>query len=152
MYVIKSMASTPQEKLIRRKNKMSFAYALPPTPTFNEDEWGEVINGPDTFRAIAIGLLNCGSVAIGWTDQHSTHYDLVFSFGYLKHGTLQGGLNTGKNLMVAIVRKGCFGFDVASKSDLHYSYVGENLDVPSAETSFALANLIMGVRKILSGS
>lgn len=119
---------------------------------FNEDDWGEVINGLDTYRAIVAGLRAYGSVLIGWTDGAATHYDILFSFNHLKHGNIQGGLHHKMVLMVSVVRCGCFGFDIASRSDLHHDYITEKLNVNGTETALKVADLIMGVRKILAGT
>ena len=45
----------------------------------NVDEYGEVINGKDTYFEIAKHLMKGESVGIGWTDEDSTHFDIIFT-------------------------------------------------------------------------
>lgn len=116
--------------------------------TPNYDDWSEVINGPDTYTAIAdalkAGALFCsGSCAVGWTDQQGTHYDVLFTLAPSQYGALQGGLRA-DDLFVSIMRVGCFGFAVANRQ-LHEDYIGEKLNVRGS-TAKALAELIKGVQ------
>ena len=59
----------------------------------NLDEWGEVINGEETYKGIAEELHN-KSVLIGWTDGNGTHFDILFTYrAYIANrGTIQGGV------------------------------------------------------------
>lgn len=52
----------------------------------NKDKYGEIINGIDTYSEIAKQLLLNKSVGIGWTDEDSTHFDIIFTLGIKKYG------------------------------------------------------------------
>lgn len=121
----------------------------------NFDEYGEVINGEDTYREIAdlltdiSGLAGRKPVIIGWTDGKGTHFDILFVLGAEKFGTIQGGIR-GSDLFVSIMRWGAFGFCVDHK-DTDAGYYEEKLGNrgtfgPTAEP---LAELINGVKKYL---
>lgn len=109
------------------------------------DDYGEVINGPETYKDIATELQGGHSVLIGWTDQASTHYDVLFTRGALKYGTIQGGLQRG-DLFVSVMRIGAFGFEVHAGPSLHPSYVSEKLFIHNLVTATALTELIEGVK------
>lgn len=118
----------------------------------NFDEWREVVNGPETFAQLASNLREDGSVIIGWTDNRQSHLDILFTLRPIQHGSLQGGLRGPSYLFVSIIRKGCFGFDIASVAPLHPSYVAEKLgDSENSPTVAALAELISGVIEALGG-
>lgn len=113
----------------------------------NYDEYGEVINGFDTYNTIAEVLNDVGRILVGWTDGKGTHYDLLFTYGAIKYGTIQGGLKQ-NDLFVSIMRCGAFGFGIMH-SDSHPSYVSEKLFVHNLTTATPLAELINEVRKLL---
>ena len=46
----------------------------------NKDNYGEIINGEDTFKKIAFRLYNGQSVLIGWTDEGYDHRDILFTY------------------------------------------------------------------------
>lgn len=112
----------------------------------NYDEYGEVINGTDTFTSVANKLMNHKPVLIGWTDGQGSHYDVLFVLGVDKHGTVQGGVDS-TDLFVSIMRKGAFGFD-PKVLGTHESYYAEKLHVFAPQ----FAELVEGVKSGLSGS
>lgn len=110
----------------------------------DRDIFGEIINGQKTYKYIAM-LLNEGQpVIIGWTDEGSTHYDILLALNLYEYGIIQGGLQS-DYLYVSIMRKGAFGFRMESNhSD---DYIGEKLDVPGKKTRKKLAELINEIIK-----
>lgn len=130
------------------------------------DEYNEVINHPNTFKAIAEELKKSKAVLIGWTDENYTHFDILFTYkptvaiGQIINGVFvediflsanfQGGIRP-TDLFVSIMRVGAFGFEVNNK-DTHWSYYDEKLGsrFRFGETIGAkLAELINGVKKNL---
>ena len=75
----------------------------------NVDEYGEVINGEDTYREIAKNLMEGESVGIGWTDEDSTHFDIIFTLGIKKYGLFQRGIKA-NDLFVSIIGWSSYGF------------------------------------------
>ena len=113
--------------------------------TVKFDEWQEVVNDAATFTALALDLKERGSVIIGWTDEHHSHHDVLFTLAPKQHGNLQGGMRGSRHLFVSIMRRGCFGFYIVD-SQLHPSYVSEKLgDHPDNPTCIALTVLLNGV-------
>lgn len=116
------------------------------------DKYGEVINGEKTYQGIAEEL-GRNAVIVGWSDGHSTHFDVLFTLTALRYGDqIQGGLRPETDLFVSIMRWGAFAFEV-DESDTAPGYYEEKLgnrgkfgDVTSA----ALAELINGVRSKLA--
>ena len=110
------------------------------------DAWSEVVNGPHTYAAIAESLQTRGSMIVGWTDGHSSHHDVLFTLCPSSRGQLQGGLRGGSDLFVSIMRRSCFGFDIASIAPRHPNYVAEKLGLQTRSvTTEALAELLNGV-------
>ena len=75
----------------------------------NVDEYGEIINGEDTYFEIAKNLMEGESVGIGWTDEDSTHFDIIFTLGITKYGMFQGGIKA-NDLFVSILHWSSYGF------------------------------------------
>ncbi len=114
----------------------------------NTDEYFEVINGEETYKEIASELKLNANVMIGWTDEHGSHLDILFSLNVKKEGNWQGGLSQ-NDLFVSIMRVGAFGFRVG-EIDTHYSYYGEKLYLGAVSlTTKKIAELINGVKKEL---
>lgn len=118
----------------------------------NQDAYGEIINGYETYEAVAEQLRQWQSVAIGWSDGVATHYDILFTLSPVIVGRLQGIhplAQISSLLFVSILRKGAFAFSVHLDPDkLHPDYVGEKLFV-GGSTAARLADLINGVLKAL---
>jgi len=117
----------------------------------NHDEYGEIVNGEKTYKEIAEELKGGNNMLIGWTDQNSTHLDILFSHPAVPYGTnIQGGVR-GTDLFVSIMRWGAFGFEIEHK-DTHPGYYNEKLGNRGSfgtECSEKLAELINGVKKYL---
>ena len=111
----------------------------------NFDDWQEVVNGDETYAAIASELRERQCCIVGWTDGRGSHHDLLFTLSPKKYGSLQGGLRGNGDLFVAIMRRGTFAFEVTRSNDLHPSYVAEKLDMPENVTISVLTELINGV-------
>ena len=75
----------------------------------NIDIYGEIINGEDTYREIAKNLMEGESVGIGWTDENSTHFDIIFTLGIKKYGLFQRGIKA-NDLFVSIIGWSSYGF------------------------------------------
>lgn len=114
-----------------------------------EKEYGEIINGQDTYESIATALQVGKSILIGWTDEMSTHYDILFTKDPSISGTnIQGGIRR-DDLFVSIMRIGCFGFEIEN-TDTHWGYYSEKFNSNFGEmTGQKLAELINGVKKEL---
>lgn len=111
------------------------------------DDYGEVVNDPDTYeRAVAV-LTEQGSVLPGWTDEQFTHLDVLFTLSPEKHGNIQRGLHNSRALLfVSVIGFGTFGFDRTGRTgELHESYVGEKLGLGDNVTTTALSALITGI-------
>ena len=113
----------------------------------NIDDYGEIINGPYTYKGIASRLKEGESVIIGWTDEKYTHLDLLFNYKTYKEGLLQRGLR-GNELFVSIISLGAFGFDVKDR-EIHMGYISEKLNIHGKPTVSKLAELINGIIKEL---
>lgn len=111
------------------------------------DKYGEVINHPDTYEAIANNLKAYCNTLVGWTDGNMTHFDVLFTVNVEGYGNFQGGVRA-KDLFVSVMRRGAFGFE-KEKIDTHAGYYDEKLGGGMGSTSEALAELINGVKKLL---
>lgn len=109
----------------------------------NIDDYGEIINGPYTYKGIANRLKEGESVIIGWTDEEYTHLDLLFNFKTYKEGMLQRGLR-GNELFVSIIGLSVFGFDVKDR-EIHEGYISQKLNIHGEPTVSKLAELINGI-------
>ena len=83
----------------------------------NKDEYGEIINGNETYSVIADKLINGQSVIIGWTDEGCDHRDILFTLKPYKEGTLQRGLNWNSHLYISIIDFSCMGFLLEHQTD-----------------------------------
>lgn len=116
------------------------------------DKYGEIINAPETYKAIATVLGITGSCLIGWTDEEATHFDILFNYqiGGIPTfaGQMQGGIQA-TDLFISIMRIGCFGFEVKNE-DTYWTYYNEKLGYHLGETTGKkIAELINGVKKEL---
>ena len=110
----------------------------------DKDEYGEVINGENTYSGIANFLIGWGeNVIIGWTDELGTHYDIFFSLNNTGGvGDFQRGIRT-DDLFVGIVAHNFYGFDI--ESEKHWTYIAEKLRLGENKTAEKVAELINGV-------
>jgi len=115
----------------------------------NHDPYGEVINGVETYEWIIWSLKEKGTAFIGWTDEASTHLDILFAFQVPSAGSnIQGGIQPARDLLVSIMRGGSFGFNL-QKEWTHEAYFSEKLHTSGA-TSLKIAELINEVRSRMS--
>lgn len=114
----------------------------------DKDEYDEIINGENTYKEIANRLKQGQAVIIGWTDERSTHLDILFTYHiYKEYGNhLQRGLR-GNELFISIISIGAFGFDV--NNEKYPGYIGEKLNLIGEPTCEKLAELINGIMKEL---
>lgn len=115
----------------------------------NRDIYDEIINGENTYREIANRLKHGQSVIIGWTDERSTHLDILFTYHIYKEyrNYLQRGLR-GNELFVSIISIGAFGFNV-NNNQKYPEYIKEKLNLTGEPTCEKLADLINGIIKEL---
>lgn len=113
----------------------------------NQDKYGEIINGTNTYSEIAKKLLEGQSIIIGWTDEKCTHLDLLFNYNTYKEGMLQRGLR-GTELYISIISIGAFGFDI-NNSDKAEGYISEKLNIYGEPTITKLTELINNIIKLL---
>ena len=79
----------------------------------NINKYGEVINSKDTYYEIAKQLIKGESVGIGWTDEYSGHFDIIFTLGINKYGLFQRGIKS-DDLFVSIIGWSSYGFKTDS--------------------------------------
>jgi hypothetical protein len=93
----------------------------------NYNKYNEVINGTETYKGIATGLLDNKTIGIGWTDEDSTHLDIIFKLGLnMKCGCFQRGIKA-NYLFVSIIDHTSYGFVPDSIKD--GSYIQEKLRI-----------------------
>jgi len=113
------------------------------------DKWQQVVNGPDSYEAIADQLMLNGSCIVAWTDCKDTHFDILFTVSPRSFGYLQGGIRGYGYLYISIMKRGCFAFNIDYNEDRFPSYFGEKLREDKGPALDALTELINGVmRKI----
>lgn len=114
----------------------------------NFNKYGEVINGEMTYKYIAKRLLQDESVGIGWTDELSTHFDIIFKLGLdNKFGYFQRGIGT-NDLYVSIIDWTSYAFNVGNIKI--GNYIQEKLRINN-ECGDKLAELINGIISELIG-
>ena len=115
----------------------------------NQDKYGEIINGKETYVKIAQKLKSGKSVIIGWTDEECTHLDILFTPGAFKENGnyLQRGL-CGGEIFVSIIGKGSFGFKYSEK---YPDYVAEKINLYGEPTLTKFTDLLNGIIKELEG-
>ena len=114
----------------------------------NFDDWNQVKNGPDTYKAIALKLTEHKCCVIGWSDNHYTHHDVLFVLSPPRFGYLAGGIRGHNDLFVSLMKRGSFAFAVTSPTEaLHPGYIAEKLKENNDETMQALGELINGVMR-----
>lgn len=116
------------------------------TPHPDIDEYGEIINGPNTYEAIAaeIGSQTRNSVVIGWTDEEGSHLDVLFALRPTQFGNLQRGYRGVTDLFVAVMGFGTAAFECGSQS--HPGYYAGKLGLGDNITNTKLAELIDNIR------
>ncbi len=110
------------------------------------NKYEEVINGNETYKVIADTIKAHGTIGIGWTDEDSTHLDIIFKLGLdTKCGTFQRGIKR-NYLFVSIMDHTSYGF--APDSIKEGSYIQDKLRIYS-NCGNKLAELINGIIKEL---
>lgn len=106
-----------------------------------QNEYGEIINDEYNYRIIASNLMKGNTVGIGWSDEESTHLDIIFKLGITKHGYFQRGLQE-DYLYVSIIDHNSYGFrtDIVDKKN----YIQEKLRI-KGDCGDRLAQLINGI-------
>ncbi len=107
----------------------------------NYSKYDEVINGKNTYKEIAKLLLKNDAVGIGWTDEDSTHLDIIFMLGISKFGSFQRGIKE-NHLFVSVIDYTSYAFDINSIPNL--GYIEEKLRMNN-ECGNKLSELIIEV-------
>lgn len=110
------------------------------------DEDNIVVNGEGTFQEVSSTLWWDKSAVFPWTDGEGTQLDVLMAFGPQQHGELQGGMNAGSDVFVAIGRVGMFGFTVTDEPRTP-DYIAEKLNLQEFSPSVqkGMARLVNGV-------
>lgn len=109
----------------------------------NRNEYDEIVNGEETYKKIAGLLSERIPVFIGWTDDKSTHYDILLTSVAKSFGVRQSGLKA-TDLFVSVMRIGAFGFKTDSLKEP--GYVAEKLFRGRLDESVeSLTELINGI-------
>lgn len=107
------------------------------------DNYGEIVNGIETYKEIAKQLKEKTDVIIGWTDEKYDHRDIYFSLGNTtKYGDLQRGIKP-TDLFVGIVDWSFYGFKIDSTK--HHNYILEKLRLTENDTNIKITELINGI-------
>lgn len=115
----------------------------------NINEYGEVINGEYTYKIIADKLKQGETVGIGWTDEDSTHLDIIFKLGLdVKYGMFQRGIRS-HYLFVSIIAHTSYGFCVENGVKLG-GYIQEKLRMNDI-CGDRLSELINGIIVFIKG-
>lgn len=111
------------------------------------DEYGEILNGEQTYNGIAWDLNNGLSFLVGWTDGLGSHYDILLSYRpmHIASNPVQGGIHPKSDLFVSIMRVGAFAFDVGT-TDTHWTYYAEKLGLGHGATVEKLTEFINGIK------
>ena len=113
---------------------------------FNYASFGEVINGKETYNAIAKALKNNEAIGIGWTDEKYTHLDIIFKLGITKIGYFQRGMRD-YYLYVSIIGHNCFAFIPDTIKEGNYIQARMNMENSCGDK---LAELVNGVIESLN--
>lgn len=110
---------------------------------YNKNLYDEVINGNETYKAIATNIKKGVSTFISWTDNDSTHYDVLFTYGCVGSGGYQRGLRV-TDLFISVMSIGSFGFKIDDMKSA--GYIAEKIFHGRLDKSVvALTELINGV-------
>lgn len=116
----------------------------------NKNNYGEVINGQDTYDDIALCISGGKNCLIGWTDEQMSHFDILFHYKWIwvEGSQIQGGIRPKSDLFVSIMRMGFFAFEI-DHLDTDSGYYAEKLNMSTGITGEKLAELINGVKKAI---
>ena len=109
----------------------------------NFNKYNEVINGEYTYKEIAKLLLEDKAVGIGWTDENSTHLDIIFKLGITKINPFQRGIKE-YYLYVSIIDHTSYAFGI--EDEKLGDYIQEKLRMNN-ECGDKLKDLINGIIK-----
>lgn len=110
---------------------------------YNKNLYDEVINGNETYKAIATNIKKGFSTFISWTDNDSTHYDVLFTYDCVGSGGYQRGLRV-TDLFISVMSIGSFGFKIDNMKSA--GYIAEKIFHGRLDKSVvALTELINGV-------
>lgn len=107
----------------------------------NYNKYDEVINGEHTYRTIVENLKKCNTVGIGWTDEISSHHDIIFKLGVVEYGYFRRGIKW-YDLYVSIIGHTSYAFDTSCEKGT--AYIQEKINMHN-ESGVKIAQLINGV-------
>ena len=114
----------------------------------NYNKYDEVINGKNTYTELARLLQEHATIGIGWTDEDSTHLDIIFKLGILKLGSFQRGIKA-NYLYVNIIDHTSYAFVPDTIKD--GAYIQDKLRFNN-DCGDKLAELINGIISELVGA
>lgn len=107
----------------------------------NYNKYGEVINGKDTYKEVAIKLVSGECVGISWTDTLCTHLDIILKYRFTKYGLFQRGIKS-NYLVVSIIDHTSYAFSMECIKESEY--IKEKLRMDN-ECGDKLAELLNGI-------
>lgn len=111
----------------------------------DQDEYGTVINGEQTYDGLTGILIAHHPAIIAWTDEAGTQLDILLAYSPAQYGSLQRGMSSDTDLFVAVSNCGMFGFEL-NGSEKFPGYVGEKLHLGGEnDSTVKLAELINAV-------
>lgn len=113
------------------------------------NEYGDVVNGPETFATIAAHLNHNGRAMIGWSDGMGTKFEILFTLCVPYAGTISGGIRPFEDLFVSIIGKGAAAFTTPHSNELDTGYIEGQYMVNMGETAGPFADLVNGVRALI---
>ena len=110
------------------------------------DDYGEVINGDETYQKIAHDVASYGSSLIGWSDGEMTHLDILFTIvnSNCSQGPISGGQSASTDLFVSVLRWGAFGFELNGRWKAP-GYISGKIPLGDNITTDKFADLLNGV-------
>lgn len=113
----------------------------------NYNQYDEVINGKHTYSGIASSLLKSGGCFIGYTDEHCTHLDILFTYRNIeKFGVNQRGIRK-HYLFISVMAHTSYAFRIDTEKSV--GYIEEKLGLRGYKLNEKLTELINGVCKEL---
>lgn len=103
-----------------------------------------------TAAQIAVKLNEHGTVMFSWSPDQKTSHNVMLSKDFTQLGTLSWGGQARGKVLVAVMLRGCFFFDLPNKDPEypHPNYVAEKLGLQPADAE-SIAVLLNGVNKHL---
>lgn len=113
----------------------------------NMDDYMEVMNGEDTYDAVADVINKTGSCVVGWTDQLGSHFDILFTKRPVQIGNLRRGCKGEIDLFVSVNGVGAHCFEINDERT-HHGYISEKFaGFFGGETGIRFAELLNNIKR-----